>query len=285
MAFANLIYIGLITERVPILPPFYPTHIGWLESPIAFGDVFDLQRLRTALNTPIVEWWDVKKRDSEHWDTLGCWNTWAAVLGPSEHGPFDAGARFFEESKIDMSYTRAPDEVKLTPPDDPDTHTSFWGLARLGFPQTSNPYLQSVSPAPSSKMHVQVPPDDDLLCFDFLYYSGAAHNFEFEWDYSPAWRFVARHMHWTPSLQTLADDYVRATFGIAADQKIPPFISMHIRHGDFGDICEQETHSERLAHCFASVSDLAIHVEDIRAEIREKYKIQVRFIFHGKRVA
>jgi hypothetical protein len=60
----NLIYLAVLTGRVPILPFFTPSHIS-LISPvdvpdIDFGQVFDVPRLAKALRIPVVEWWQVK---------------------------------------------------------------------------------------------------------------------------------------------------------------------------------------------------------------------------------
>ncbi len=66
----------MITDRVPVIPMFTPSHIGGSVPPIAFGDVFDVPRLRKALNKPIIEWRDVKDPASNQLDNLGCWNVW-----------------------------------------------------------------------------------------------------------------------------------------------------------------------------------------------------------------
>lgn len=76
---ANLIYLGLITDRVPVIPMFTPSHIGGSVPPIPFGDVFDMHRLRQLLGKPVLEWRDIKDPQSESIDDLGCWNTWQAV--------------------------------------------------------------------------------------------------------------------------------------------------------------------------------------------------------------
>lgn len=75
----NLIYLGLITERIPILPMFTPSHIGGSVPPIDFGEVFDMSRLRSGLKKPVLEWHQVKDRNSTEIDELGCWNVWEAV--------------------------------------------------------------------------------------------------------------------------------------------------------------------------------------------------------------
>ena len=46
--------------------------------------------------------------------------------------------------------------------------------------------------------------------------------YEFQHDYSPAWRFVGTHAHWSPWLRGLADDYLRRVFDIAPSVPIPP---------------------------------------------------------------
>ena len=67
----------MITERVPIIGPFTPSHGEDLD--LAFSDVFDLPRLRTALRMPILEWNEVKTWDSDFVDEIGCWSVWETV--------------------------------------------------------------------------------------------------------------------------------------------------------------------------------------------------------------
>jgi hypothetical protein len=76
---ANLIYLGLLTDRIPILSQFVPVHVGGHVPPINFGEVFDLPRLRKELGWPILEWHDVKHEQSSTLDDLGCWSVWQAV--------------------------------------------------------------------------------------------------------------------------------------------------------------------------------------------------------------
>lgn len=75
----NLIYLGSLTNRVPILPPFTPSHIGGSVPPIGFGEIFDVPRLRMEMNQPLIEWHEIKNRSAEAVQELGCWNTWEAV--------------------------------------------------------------------------------------------------------------------------------------------------------------------------------------------------------------
>jgi len=75
----NLIYLGTITERIPVIPMFIPTHIGGHVPPINFGEVFDIPRLSKALRIPIVEWHEMKNLSAHERDEIGCWSVWQAV--------------------------------------------------------------------------------------------------------------------------------------------------------------------------------------------------------------
>jgi hypothetical protein len=71
--------MALITDRVPIIPMFTPSHIGGHVPPINFGDVFDVPRLRKALGKPVLEWHQVKDQNNAVVDELGCWSVWQSV--------------------------------------------------------------------------------------------------------------------------------------------------------------------------------------------------------------
>jgi hypothetical protein len=74
----HLIYLALITDRIPILSWFNPSHIGTAPS-VYFGEVFDLPRLRRSLGIPVLEWRDIKHPNESDTEVLGCWNTWESV--------------------------------------------------------------------------------------------------------------------------------------------------------------------------------------------------------------
>jgi len=52
-----------------------------------------------------------------------------------------------------------------------DQHSSFWSLAALAFPETRKANLVPPSASPVQKVHL--PPDEHLLCYDYLYYVAA----------------------------------------------------------------------------------------------------------------
>lgn len=88
MTYANLIYLGWITGRVPIVHRFNNAHTPDTPS-IPFDWIFDLDRLSNELQLPVVEWDEVKDSNSTELEELGCWNVWEAVQY-RDHHPRDA---------------------------------------------------------------------------------------------------------------------------------------------------------------------------------------------------
>jgi hypothetical protein len=101
-----------------------------------------------------------------------------------------------------------------------DKHSSFSSLATLAFPEFRAEL--AADPRESDQNHVKLPPDEQLLCYDYLYYVGSHQPVEFEFDYSPVWLHVGQHIHWTPRLENLADQYVRKTLGVEDSSRTPP---------------------------------------------------------------
>lgn len=87
MTVVNLIYLAILTGRIPIIPQLLPEHFGTLDtvSPIAFGDVFDIPRLKSELGIPIVEWDEVKASKSPENEPIGCWSTRAGIKITENH--------------------------------------------------------------------------------------------------------------------------------------------------------------------------------------------------------
>ena len=85
-----MIYLAMITSRVPVIPPF-TSEIGGDRVPIPFSEIFDLPYLRQKLGIPILEWSDIKDTalaadtDAPP-DELGCWNLWE-VQSMGREGP------------------------------------------------------------------------------------------------------------------------------------------------------------------------------------------------------
>ncbi|KAJ7272628.1 hypothetical protein B0H12DRAFT_1007870 [Mycena haematopus] len=265
--YMNLLYLALITERVPVLPYFTPTgHIAGGNAPtLPFGEVFDIPRLQKAIGAQILEWHQVKDPQSEIADPIGCWSVWKAVQSFNKDSHFTSAPT---RLKLDVSYTTAPRWIKMYPSDDGDPHSTFWALASLAFPNTRASNLQT--PVLSPIHSASLPPDEQMLCYDYLYYVGANNGYEWESDYGPAWRFVGRHMYWTPKLLQLAGKYVRDALVVAPYEPTPPYITVHVRHGDFAGWCDRP-----LKDCFAPLSAIARRVEEVQDELWETRRLVV----------
>ncbi|KAG1795932.1 uncharacterized protein HD556DRAFT_354480 [Suillus plorans] len=84
--------------------------------------------------------------------------------------------------------------------------------------------------------------------------------------YSPAWRFVGQHMRWTASMEKIVDAHARR----AMNEPIPPYISIHTRHGDFSQQCEEFP----VEQCFAPLSVIAHRVSEVQDEPRTRKGIE-----------
>ncbi|OBZ78652.1 hypothetical protein A0H81_00004 [Grifola frondosa] len=93
----------------------------------------------------------------------------------------------------------------------------------------------------------------------------AIEPWEYEKDYSPAWRHVVRHFRWKQELEELAKSYVRHTLQVPADAAIPPFITVHVRRRDFAGMCGNVPREE----CFAPLSVYARRVREVQEELRD----------------
>lgn len=269
MTIGNLLYLALITERIPIIPSFIPSHIGPEAPPLPFGHIFDVSRLRKALRTPVLEWHQVKDANDSSLDELGCWAVWPVV----EQGAPPRDSFLIPKLNLDLSYTRAPDWVKLTPPGIDDKHASLWSLARLAYPEARESAI-SQPPDPSPQRQLAIPPDDHLLCYDYLYYTAVTAAWEWNWDYSPVWRFVGQHMHWNATVEKLAEELARRAMNVPNGEPIPPFISIHMRHGDFRIYCNEFTEDQ----CFVPLPAVAKRVAEVQRELLDKKGINVTHV-------
>ncbi|KAL1940582.1 hypothetical protein VTO73DRAFT_8017 [Trametes versicolor] len=273
----NLIYLSLISGRIPIVPPF-TSYIDGAASPLAFSDIFDVPRLVLALNAPVLEWHmvkDLERAQSENVkDALGCWNIWE-VDNLQSKGP--RGSYSTTLLNLDISYTRAPASVKLIPNYEHDSHSTFWSLAKLAFPEGRADALSRPHENPTRKSEgngIALPPDEQLACFDYLYYVCALDPFEFERDYSPMWREVMVHARWTSDLEELARGYLRRLFRLPDGAAIPPYIAIHARRGDFEGWCGSVPRDE----CFAPLGAFARRVREVQEEVRLRHGIYVSHV-------
>ncbi|KAH9081712.1 hypothetical protein EDB83DRAFT_2539272 [Lactarius deliciosus] len=270
MTYANLIYLAMLTERVPIIGPFTPSHIGGDAGNILFSEVFDIEFLSKTIGIPVLEWSEVKNSSSEEVEDLGCWSVWQAVR-VIEGVPRVTNALSLQG--LDISYTAGPTWLQKIPGYEHDPHAHFWSIASLLYSPERENNLKEPQP---SKVHGAVlPPDEHLACFDYLYYVCAHTSFEFERDISPSWRFVARHFRWAPRLQNIADGYLRRIFKVPDNEVIPPYIAIHARRAnDFIVYCRDVPKED----CFPSIPTYRRRIAEIQEETRERLGVDPQHV-------
>ncbi|KAF9057026.1 hypothetical protein BJ165DRAFT_1536223 [Panaeolus papilionaceus] len=271
MSTVNMIYLGLITDRIPIVPPFAPDHhISYDAGAIPFGRIFNLTRLSQTLHKPVLEWHQVKdlpdetsiaEPKPEDRETVGCWST--------RHGNEPHPLRvhsFTNNLLLDISYTRAPTAARNNPSDGDDVFLVFQKLAPFIFAKNPRPPLDGYYPLMErSPLGHEVGPDEQLTCFDFLYYMTSSEVYEWRFSWSPVWRFVGRHLYFTDDIMNLAREYLLRAF--ERERTIPPFIAVHARHGDFARMCP-----DNPSNCLISLKTFQKNVADVKEQIRFSQK-------------
>ncbi|KAJ3344313.1 hypothetical protein HDU93_000103 [Gonapodya sp. JEL0774] len=283
MEVTNLIYLARLTDRIPIVPSFEPTHFGSLNTagPLKFEDVFDVPYLMGKLGFPVVQWHEIKELNSsskeQPLEQIGCWSVRA---GNQASGGVPGDWTSKNMFKLDVSYTPVPYWFTLTHGADLNTRTwSLWALASLSFPEMRARILGEQSwatlPVPSGSGK-KLEPNDHLLCFDDVYYTGLIYpnpGDDFFNDYSPMWNHIGVHMRWKSTLVDIANQYLRKHFGVQEDDSIPPFISVHVRRDDFKMACSKDI---TLDQCFASLKSFRHRVQDLqKALLSRPEKINV----------
>lgn len=198
---------------------------------IPFGELFNLTTLRANLRHPVLEWADVKviprnasveveiQSSDANVENIGCWSTnKRTVSGPT----WVRGAE--NVLKIDMSFTRVPDFAYMNASDKAEVHTTFPALSSLIWPRHPNAATRNLPLMAHSRLNKHsLPPDEQLACFDLLYFvSSGVKPYEFEQRWSPAWNTVGTNMRFTQPLMDLAEGYLRRTLKIDDTSKLPP---------------------------------------------------------------
>lgn len=107
-------------------------------------------------------------------------------------------------------------------------HRSFHGVAALGFPDGRNEGIaqggqahDDPTPFPSPLKGAVLPPDHHLMCLDVAYFLAGSAPYEWEKDYSPAWRFVGKHLRWSERVMRVVDASLRNLWSVPAGQNVP----------------------------------------------------------------
>ncbi|KAI4517033.1 hypothetical protein K525DRAFT_261224 [Schizophyllum commune Loenen D] len=205
----HILYLALLSERVPIIPPFIANgHVGFDEPLLSFSDVFDLDHLRAQLRAPVLEWSDVQASDGAS-DTLGCW----------------ALANWHEaaQTPMDFSHALGVDVVYTPVPHDPRSEYMYATVtvAELVHPGSA---LSQVYRSTSEAQQASLPPDDHIACFDFTYFVSSTADLNLDHSagsYWPAWWMAGRHVRFTRTVRERAQVQLRRAFALSSGDAVP----------------------------------------------------------------
>lgn len=156
-------------------------------------------------------------------------------------------------------YTATPKWAKLNPEIKTGfagIASTFSGLAAIILPEGRRDALADLQAKKkwSYRQYLQkstMKPDDQLACFDNMFYVADREPMEWEQRDSPAWNLVGTRVHFSPKVEDVAMEYLRRMFKVAEDEQVPPvclsflllpalllthdtqFISVDIRRSDF----------------------------------------------------
>ncbi|KAI5824666.1 hypothetical protein K523DRAFT_284615 [Schizophyllum commune Tattone D] len=242
----NLIYIGLLTTRVPVVPPFLANkHIAG-DKLLPFGEVFDLTHLRAQLRVPVIDWRDIKPSNETH-EEIHCWALHKAMP-----------AAITASLGVNASYSELPKSAMGK------KHHLLVALADLLYP--SHMVTQQRQSLPGA--YVQNPPDKHIACFDYLYFASSSGE-HLDWDEGlswPAWRMVGQHLRFAPKVMAMAREHLRVAMELPAFAEIPPFISVHMRRGDFGQWCKGVPENE----CFPAMPAYVRRVQEVKDDLASR---------------
>ncbi|KAJ2929284.1 hypothetical protein H1R20_g7821, partial [Candolleomyces eurysporus] len=284
IAYMHLIYQGVLSNRIPIVPPIIPP--GWVPidaGMIPFGDLFNLTNLRANLRSPVLEWTDVKLLkpnasvqdenvgDDPTLERIGCWST----RKRSSFSPTFVG-HAENLLKLDLSFTRVPDFAYFNETDQDEFHTKFSSLAALTWPKHPHPSAHDRPLMAKSRFGARLPPEDQLACFDLLYFvSTGVKRYEFENRWSPVWNTVGTHLTFTQPLMDITQGYLRRALKIGEKEEMPAIITAHIRRNDFKFKCKDGQEPP----CYMPIHKYVEAVSEIQKELTEKRNIKATRVF------
>ncbi|KAL7410112.1 hypothetical protein BDY24DRAFT_418231 [Mrakia frigida] len=283
---ANMIYIALLSSRVPIVPSIYG-YAGQLGGPLVtsplldlpFSSMFDLPRLFDHLHREhglagIIEWKDlvnVTKGDAydkwnatSDWVDISCWNAFVP--------PFQDPMRTHR-----LNPTFSPLPPPTTPPRGGISIPTLTSYLHPDSP-IIQPYLQAINGTVASL------PSTKIACVDNLYYASVSIFVSNEWAGEAgfevgAWPAVGRHMHWNPELRARGETVRRWLFGVSEWEEPVDFISVHIRHGDFLGSCPLSTPDSDIVPLCRSSDQYAYAVASMQSAILRQTGKTIKEVF------
>ncbi|KAF6754171.1 hypothetical protein DFP72DRAFT_899560 [Ephemerocybe angulata] len=271
IAYMHLIYLGIQSERIPVIPPVTPSsHVSNKAGALRFSRVFNISATSKILRRPVLEWAHVKEYQENasvsiipqgtdpSVEQFGCWSVRQRNFPTPIWVPIAENVL-----KVDLSFTRVPPIAFFDETNQGDVHTKFSALASLIMPKYPHPASKGLPLMAKSRLGSSLPPGEHMACFDFLYYvSSGLRRHEFENRWSPAWNSVGTHIRFTDELVMLARGYILRAMGLEGEI-IPPIISLHIRRGDFRNHCKKGM----TPPCYIPLQRYHDSIENVRTEL------------------
>ncbi|BGP40226.1 hypothetical protein JCM10449v2_004184 [Rhodotorula kratochvilovae] len=288
LAMINLLHLGKELGRTVILPPFTAIHFSGQHRP--FHLVYDLPHLYSLTSAPAVpmSYFKTPGERSNEKERMTCWSLMEKYTGACNNHQVETG---FNEHELYTDFWAVPAFPRSTENAvlDVDAIVAFLSnrTAQLDWVETTRREVLPQKPLPkgvdASSVVLEdnlkpffdplhgVPPTDDeqLMCVDATFYVGNSappppypQRVPLDpWRVGRAWKEIGQHLHWIPEVQEYADEYLVRLFEVTRAKDIPPFISVHVRRGDFKNF---------HGNTFTPLSNYASAVSDVRTKLQDR---------------
>ncbi|GAA5887934.1 hypothetical protein JCM5296_001501 [Sporobolomyces johnsonii] len=255
----KLLYFAKLTNRVGIIPTLLPAHIDG--HPENLSTFYDLPRFYHESRIPAVEMsrikpvdWTSSRPQNEH---LSCWSVQEATVGFAnlEAWSFDLHGIWINHWPLPPmarglgGFDLAFDALRVFDFDQWAKSDWIGRVQRESLPQKKPADGEEFSGDPATNLKDGFdpagtqPPNDQIMCFDNTLFLGPIMFPPLPVSKAPlepavpgeglSWISVGQHLHFNPAVEAHADEYLMRLFDVAAPAQIPPFISIHLRRGDF----------------------------------------------------
>ncbi|GAA5958691.1 hypothetical protein JCM3765_006005 [Sporobolomyces pararoseus] len=255
----NLLYLGKLLNRVVIIPTLTPLHFQGL--PQDMSKFYDLEYFYQQTSIPAVElsslkWWNYSAPPPL--EPLSCWSILEQAAGGRNINDGSMAVH-----NVDVKYwplpdlARASEEFKIWFEAIHEFDSNPWSKQQWVetvrtdlLPRASNlnsSESRTAEAAPTLKegfdpRHTE-PPSDQLFCLDTTFFLGSRmfppaipstppsdplRSYE-----GHGWLQAGQYLRFSTHLESIADQYLKQLFGVSKLADIPPFITCHIRRGDF----------------------------------------------------
>ncbi|GAA5844319.1 hypothetical protein JCM9279_001767 [Rhodotorula babjevae] len=238
----KLVHVAQRLDRAAILTELKATHAEGGDVPLS--DFFDLAPFAYYANVSMVQWHDVKIPDvtGTRSESLSCW-------GWGDERPLE------ERYNIKTHFWPFPGQLQI--PSSIETSITFPGIEVLAS-QDNSPWLRdTVEKKYGSLDKAPAFPDQQLMCFENLFY---VQNVKFvkgqpDTTYAieelrpdgPVWDKVGKFFHFNDHVNHVVDEFLGALLG----SRRRKYVGVHLRQGDFVTLGRAARASQEVAELYA----------------------------------